>query len=454
MSDRAAFISAIAASPDDDLPKLVFADWLDEHGEGARAEFIRLQIAVRNEADQSPPVTDAKKLARIRVLFLANYRDWLRPVYDALAEPLPVFEEALPKPTLLGRLVRGLRNLGRTPERTSDVSLSVSPEALSYFRSGRPSGLGSVVFQDGFFCGCDIVPDEFQPTAELSRLFATEPLTRLTLFIPARTALWQRIDGPHLRNLHTLAFYLSSGDTDPAEFADAVCESSHLTGLRAVLLQFDRTLGLLNSTLLDTLRRSPLRRQLTSLEVYGIRDLSGVLSDPDPGFDSLQELSVWFIVPPGEADLFGGGVSATLRGQLRQLTVSTPVADVRWLTTGPTWDKLERLSFVQSGLGTASLGALGHSTLLPTLFHLQLVEPNLTDADLFTLARSPLVERLHLLELDGPTLGDDAVRTLAGVLDRGLQRLRLRGIAGNKLWRELTARFGSCIELTAGEQLV
>jgi uncharacterized protein (TIGR02996 family) len=43
MSDRVAFLRAIAEHPDDDLPRLVYADWLDEHGDPARAEFIRVQ---------------------------------------------------------------------------------------------------------------------------------------------------------------------------------------------------------------------------------------------------------------------------------------------------------------------------------------------------------------------------------------------------------------------------
>jgi uncharacterized protein (TIGR02996 family) len=37
-------LRAIVANPDDDLPRLVYADWLDEHEQPARAEFIRLQI--------------------------------------------------------------------------------------------------------------------------------------------------------------------------------------------------------------------------------------------------------------------------------------------------------------------------------------------------------------------------------------------------------------------------
>lgn len=42
-SDERALHAAILAAPDDDTPRLVFADWLDEHGEPERAEFIRVQ---------------------------------------------------------------------------------------------------------------------------------------------------------------------------------------------------------------------------------------------------------------------------------------------------------------------------------------------------------------------------------------------------------------------------
>lgn len=50
MSERAAFIDAILDNPADDTARLVFADWLEEHGEPHRAEFIRAQI----EAEKLP----------------------------------------------------------------------------------------------------------------------------------------------------------------------------------------------------------------------------------------------------------------------------------------------------------------------------------------------------------------------------------------------------------------
>jgi uncharacterized protein (TIGR02996 family) len=37
-------LRAVAAAPDDDAVRLVYADWLDEHGQPERAEFIRVQI--------------------------------------------------------------------------------------------------------------------------------------------------------------------------------------------------------------------------------------------------------------------------------------------------------------------------------------------------------------------------------------------------------------------------
>jgi uncharacterized protein (TIGR02996 family) len=43
MTDRDALFQAILHAPEDDAPRLVFADWLDENGEADRAEFIRVQ---------------------------------------------------------------------------------------------------------------------------------------------------------------------------------------------------------------------------------------------------------------------------------------------------------------------------------------------------------------------------------------------------------------------------
>src|SRR5687768_7933754 len=43
------FLREIIAAPDDDAPRLIYADWLDEHGD-PRGEFIRVQC----EKDRRP----------------------------------------------------------------------------------------------------------------------------------------------------------------------------------------------------------------------------------------------------------------------------------------------------------------------------------------------------------------------------------------------------------------
>jgi uncharacterized protein (TIGR02996 family) len=41
MTDEDAFIRAIQADPDDTTTRLVYADWLEERGQPARAETLR-----------------------------------------------------------------------------------------------------------------------------------------------------------------------------------------------------------------------------------------------------------------------------------------------------------------------------------------------------------------------------------------------------------------------------
>lgn len=44
MTDEQSLLRAVLLSPADDLPRLVLADWYDEHGQPERAEFIRVQL--------------------------------------------------------------------------------------------------------------------------------------------------------------------------------------------------------------------------------------------------------------------------------------------------------------------------------------------------------------------------------------------------------------------------
>ncbi|QJX01043.1 ribosomal protein L7/L12 [Frigoriglobus tundricola] len=46
MSDEAAFLAALKANPADDTARLIYADWLDEHDEPAKAEYLRCVVTL------------------------------------------------------------------------------------------------------------------------------------------------------------------------------------------------------------------------------------------------------------------------------------------------------------------------------------------------------------------------------------------------------------------------
>jgi uncharacterized protein (TIGR02996 family) len=77
------FLQTIIASPDDDAPRLVFADWIEEAGDSDRAEFIRLQCEIARISDDDPR----------RKRLITRERELLRQYYVAWQRDLPQLEE-------------------------------------------------------------------------------------------------------------------------------------------------------------------------------------------------------------------------------------------------------------------------------------------------------------------------------------------------------------------------
>src|SRR6266545_4543651 len=72
-----AFLRALQDDPDD-TSRLVYADWLEEHGENERAEFIRVQCALANLSEDDP---GRAALAEREAALLAKHRAaWLKPL--------------------------------------------------------------------------------------------------------------------------------------------------------------------------------------------------------------------------------------------------------------------------------------------------------------------------------------------------------------------------------------
>jgi uncharacterized protein (TIGR02996 family) len=88
MSDGDALLSAILAEPDEDVPRLVYADWLDETGgelERARADLVRTQVALAHvpPAEFGPENERGVALwAREQLLLSTHGQAWLKPLRE------------------------------------------------------------------------------------------------------------------------------------------------------------------------------------------------------------------------------------------------------------------------------------------------------------------------------------------------------------------------------------
>src|SRR5262249_4552018 len=61
MSERDALMQAILERPDDDAPRLVFADWLDDNGEADLARYVRLERAGPRAPPEAPAVAQRQE---------------------------------------------------------------------------------------------------------------------------------------------------------------------------------------------------------------------------------------------------------------------------------------------------------------------------------------------------------------------------------------------------------
>src|SRR5262245_54643580 len=75
MSQERDLLRLIAREPDEDAPRLVYADWLEDHGRAERAEFIRGQLRLA-EIRRSFPPPERGSLERI---FYGAVDQWTDP---------------------------------------------------------------------------------------------------------------------------------------------------------------------------------------------------------------------------------------------------------------------------------------------------------------------------------------------------------------------------------------
>lgn len=189
MSERDAFLAAILESPDDDGPRLIFADYLEENGDPARGEFIRIQCAIaRLPAGKWEVVSDpGGEMHRVRwsVPDEEGRYQWVRHYprkhfaerqaddFNA-GRATPYFEQPLPEPGA------ALRARERELWNTVPLGLGVWPGLLLCPAGSVPENDRSYAtvrrgFVEQVTCACADWLD-FGPA-----ICAAHPVTRVTL---------------------------------------------------------------------------------------------------------------------------------------------------------------------------------------------------------------------------------------------------------------------------------
>jgi uncharacterized protein (TIGR02996 family) len=141
MSDESALLAAILAHPDEDTPRLMYADWLQENGQPERAEFIRSQIE-RTQAG----VTEERRQALLKreTAILNRYRlMWLRPFQTLLHTTDCQFRRGFVEHVEAdgGFYLRAAADLYRLAPVRSVVVRESLDNLLSLNRSERPRGV-------------------------------------------------------------------------------------------------------------------------------------------------------------------------------------------------------------------------------------------------------------------------------------------------------------------------
>lgn len=161
MNERDSLLSAVRSQPDDDLPRLVFADWLEESGhpaEAARAAFIRTQIDLAALPADSPEIAPLRE----RVLELRTH---FQDEWDQLfAEEPPNLVEVIRRRGFVDEIHGPIDQLIRHGPRMFNIApirtIVVQPSLLTALRTfssrlAEPFGLSSLTRIGSQFLGID-----------------------------------------------------------------------------------------------------------------------------------------------------------------------------------------------------------------------------------------------------------------------------------------------------------
>jgi uncharacterized protein (TIGR02996 family) len=396
-----AMLQAIAAEPDDDDLRLIHADWLEDHGEPERAEFIRVQCERARLPDGHP---GQRKLLQKERALLQNHglkwRGWIafmgfdhlfrRGFLEEVTLSAEIFVEQVQPladiPTL--RLV-GLRDIRGNLDLVRKIAGLPALQRLHGLR--------------------------FEPIDPVLRFMTPEPGFTAGAGLTAEgleILLWS----PNVGHLETLE--LPGNDLDNRA-CDLLGAATHLRSLQALVLRANRDI-----------REAGMESLARARHLAGLRRLD--LSRTRLGPDGIRALA--------HAQYLTG---------LTELDLSEPwarllTADVVELMEHFPFPNLTALKLNEVNIQRTACEAIARCKNLGKLQVLELNGNRVGDRGAEALARSPQLANLKVLRLRRNDITAEGTEALAG--SKYLKNLQLLDLGGNLVGKEerkeLRARFG------------
>ncbi|WP_020468836.1 TIGR02996 domain-containing protein [Zavarzinella formosa] len=389
--EEAAFIDRIREDNADDLPRLIYADWLDEHGHQPRADFIRVQCALAKMAEDDP---NTETLRMYENSLLESYSDEWTQKIGQIVEGLSFRRGMIEAVTVTPRqfLAIGENGYQRYPIRRFRL-VELGESAPKIFQSPLMRFVVELDFSqstlDGFRC------------ATVARARHLRNLEWLDLGFTGidHMALTMLLHSPVMSRLKTLR--LVENRTINADSLRAILTSEHLSELETL----DLSGNLMTSRDLDVLLRE---------------------------FDALPNLKFIHL----QGNRLGVGIREFANSMLMDQLVkhdpelnlsSNEIASegVEELVESPPFSKVKTLILDQNPVRDSGLSHLIRSFNTRNLQTIGLVNCGLSDDSIREMANSPLMGRLQKLDLRGNLITRESV-------DR-LQEMSRRKLSGGTL---------------------
>ncbi|MCE9567350.1 MAG: TIGR02996 domain-containing protein [Planctomycetes bacterium] len=388
MSDETALLKAIVAHPDEDMPRLAYADWLDENkpdsvpspavGPSARAEFIRTQCRLAVGAFDDPNYPELREREK-------DLADWL-----ATHDP----ERDLQ--------LSGFDQYGETDGEWADRRRGF--HEVFYFDDYGESA------EDTIETLTDCLKEGFLKSP--ARSLVLDDATTEEIVLLTQHKFFKQLRGLHLD-------YISGEET--AAIA-AIADSPQSTGLRRLFFDLE-----LNEGECRALAESPHLGNLESLIIdYPISARALKRFHGVKWFRNLRRLHLWggagdILGTLGELPRMPRLISLTLNGGWNQSR-----AAVRRFVTSDSFPNLAYLELSSTLLGPDHVALL--ATAKWPLRHLVVEQAQIRKAGCETIAAAPFAKKLRVLSLRGSEVTAGGVQALADSPNlAGLRHLDLGG---------------------------